>query len=630
MIIILVALFVTNVFADDDPKDTAKSNASLLKERAGSEKKLKQNFINPLIGSDLLKTLDQSKSGKVQLVCPNSKEFLTIMIIPKGTGDFDANIYWDSNFDEQLDQAFSVTNISGVCTNGFIRCTPGTWQDCKDYTFKFENNNLVVQETYRTELSGCFCVNQSCGSNLIWNNLGYVLKLFGGAIAGAFQSADPRYTISDSLIDGTAIYFYGQKVKDCTVPSGGSGALYPETYYKAPSGISAAVESLVMSQSQDPDSYYNMMVNIGRNTPSQLRSCVIKRNVYSNIQNKYKPCNELMSLPNGTFNFVGGWDSNGESKQCYYDRGSCYLLSGHDNSWDVCYSRIVSEGNLLNFINASFLVGTGYTAVQVVNLNVSGKGDYSSCYGSDDDDSDVWVYVNAICRYIGCQVTESIDDTCSDLESNSSCVLYDEYIDNVQTIRNGSRTGLRPVKQCVTVCGEGTCEECGQVRCYDWISVNRSYLCTDQPIDLSKAEQRLATVVPSTQYDEGQGKLTFSDIRYENGQWVSYPNQVFWVGTGEKPDYCEQACKVRVPRDNTQVSIGNPVSSSQVSSLNPYVYYYRTCENGVCPVESGEEIVTQCQCVNDFGAASTMLQSLRLAGQDIICSSGNSKTLPGY
>lgn len=620
---------VSIVFAGEG-QDAAKQSNSLFRERAGSEKKLKQNFINPLLGGDKLYTIDQSKSGNVQLVCPSSKEFLTILVIPKETGDFDANIYWDSNMDGTMDKAISVTGVSGLCSNGFIKCDLGTWQNCQNYSFKVEGNNLYLQETYRTELSGCFCINQSCGSNLLWNNLGYVLKTFGGAVATAFQQSDPRYAISDSRLDGTAIYFYGQKTRDCLTAPGGSGSLYPETYWKAPSSIKSSVESLVLSQSQDPESFYNMIVNFATNTPSQVRSCIKKRSVYSNIIDKYDSCSNVTSYP--TFNFVGGWDSNGDSKQCFYDRrGYCYVLSGYDSSWDVCYSRIVNEGNLLYFINSSFLLGTGITAVQVTNLSVSGRGNYSSCYGSDNDAWDVWVYVSAVCKYIGCTVQEQIENTCEALESNSSCVLYNEFVDNVQTVRNGVRTGLYPVsKICVITCAEGTCSECGRVYCYDWMTISREYLCTDQPIDLSGAKRRLGSVVPSTQYSSSTGILIYTDVRYESGQWVTYTNQQIQIKPGEKQADCEKVCRVKAPKPNTQVGLGDAVTQNWATTQGNYVFYYRPCSDDVCSIEEGEVIDIPCQCMNDFGAASTLMQTMRLAGQDMICTSGNIKTLPGY
>jgi hypothetical protein len=221
-----------------------------------------------------------------------------------------------------------------------------------------------------------------------------------------------------------------------------------------------------------------------------------------------------------------------------------------------------------------------------------------------------------------CERQESIQDTCSTYQNDSSCSLKDEIIDGTYTVKDGIKTGLTPLKQCRVVCG--------QYYCPDFWTIERVYNCVTNSIDLSKAERRLATVVPSTQYNESQGMLFFNDIRYQSNQWVSYPNQQFWVGAGTKPDDCEQACRVRIPRKDTQVSQTGSVSNRQTGGAGNYVYYYRVCQSGNCPVEPGEEIDIPCRCMNDFGAASTILQTLRLAGQDIICTTGNIKTIPGY
>ncbi|MDI1473044.1 hypothetical protein QI155_10920, partial [Thermodesulfovibrio sp. 1176] len=566
-------------------------------------------------------------SGDVQLVCPSSKEFLTVLVKPKGTGDFDADIYWDSDMDGKMDRSLTVNNVSGICTNGFISCQPGTWRDCQNYEFKFENSELFLQQSYRTELAGCFCINQSCGSNLLWNNIGYVLKIFGGAVAGAFQKVDSRYAISDARIDGAAIYFYSQKTKDCRIAEGGSGILYPESFWKTPYAINSTVESLVLSQSQDSNSFYNLMVRANQNNYSQLRSCVVKRNIYSDITYRYKPCGEFGY---DTFTFIGGYDLNGDSKQCYYYRNSCYMLSGHDSSWNICYSRLIGHGNILYFINSSFLAGTGLTAVEVTNLTHSGMANLVNCFGSGDDAADIWIYVKATCQYLGCQVIENIENSCLDMENNSSCTLYDEFVDGVQTVRGGVRTGLYPLKQCVTLCAGGNCPECGQIRCYDWISRNRTYLCTDQPIDLSSSKTRLGSVVSSSNYSDSTGVITFNDVRYENGIWKNYSNQTFWVGGKKETDSCEKACRVKVASLPTQVGLGDPVSSNRTGSYTGDIYYYRPCYNDICPAQEGETIDIPCQCMNDFGAASTLMQTMRIAGQDMICTSGNIKTLPGY
>jgi hypothetical protein len=47
----------------------------------------------------------------------------------------------------------------------------------------------------------------------------------------------------------------------------------------------------------------------------------------------------------------------------------------------------------------------------------------------------------------------------------------------------------------------------------------------------------------------------------------------------------------------------------------------------VCPAGDGEEIITDCQCVNEFAEAAAIMQTLRLGAQDMICSDGTKKLL---
>jgi hypothetical protein len=614
---ILLLFYQWAVANEQSAEDTAKTQYEQFKTRAGKSDTLRKNFINPLLGGGNLKTIDLSQEGQAQIACPSSKEFLTVMIRPKATGDFDADIYWDSNLDNKMDKSMTVNGISGVCANGFIICAPGTWQNCKDYTFEYNNGDLIVKETYITELSGCFCINSSCGSNLLWNNLGYVVKLFGGAVASAFQKADPRYSISDSLIDGPAIYFYGQKTRDCSLASvqGVSRVRDLEKYKNSPALISGDMQSEILTQSSDPNSlYYNMYFHAQNGTQEQ-KFCSITRAVTETLQNVYKPC------PNNPTTVIGGWDANGESRQCFYDFHGCRMLSSSDSSWESCYSKITGQGNLLNLLNESIYAGTGYIAARIDSMSVSGRANLSGCFGADDDAYDVSITINATCQHEECNPIPLVNNTCTNFDSDPSCVLWDEKIDGVPTIRDRVRTGLRPLPQCVIACGE--------THCYDFLRVERTYLCSSQPMDLSFAKQRLATVVPTSQYDGTN--LTFTDTRYENGRWANYPNQIFHIQRGQLGEDCEKACKVRVSMKNTQVGTGDPLSNVRSgASYQDYVYYYRACYNDQCPVDAGEELVTPCQCTQDFAGAASVMQSLRLAGQDIICSSGNIKALPGH
>lgn len=651
------------VLAEDNPKDPAQAMYEQFKGRAGSSESLQQNFMNPLLGGGNISTIDLSQSGQAQVLCPGSKEFLTVVVQPTSTGDFNAQIYWDSNFDSKLDRSTAVNGVSGVCANGFIICDPGKWINCAPYRFNYDKNtkNISFIPSEITDLSGCFCINNSCGSNLIWNNLTLVVKTFGGAVAGAFQQADPRYAISQARIDGTAIYFYGQQAQNCTVASGGSGVTNPEQYYNSPALISSATELEVYTQSQDPESYYNLVISPLQNQTHNSQMCADRYNAYPD----YKECEyPSPTVTQNTEPYCPGYSVGTCGENCLYinfgfkdtPHTSTYAfrLSHPErvNRAVLSVDGLDDDGGKAFYFNGHEVYRTGggsscfwgysgdVTSLLLQNNTIVINGSSGGCGSWNSHDRCGYVRLtilyNSVCPghpELSCdgnipprccipQVERF--NGCDDLSSRSDCVLRDQKIDGVYVIRDGVKTGLIPLKQCQTVCGVPVCPDF-------WVS-EKTFLCTQEYFDLSGAKKRLSTVVPSTQYSESQGMITFTDIRNENDNWQTYPNQQFYVGNDpNKPDDCEQACRVRIPQTAPQVGLGGPESQHKTSSAQShYIYYYRACVNGVCPVQAGEEVDISCRCMNDFGNAATAMAALRMAGQDIICSSGNIKTLPGY
>lgn len=642
---------------DNSPSSVATDLYNLFREKGGTEKALKQQFLNPLLGGGRLWTLDETKEGEVQLVCPSSKEFLTVLIKPKSTGDFDADIYWDSDMDGRMDRSMTVSNVSGICTNGFISCDPGTWVNCRNYTFEYNNGNLQLQEVGLTSLAGCFCINQSCGSNLLWNNIGYILKIFGGAVAGAFQKADSRYAISDARVDGAAIYFYGQRTRECGVAEGGSGALYPESYWKTPLSISGAIESLVFSQSQDPNSYYNMLKYAASNQESyeclirniatpEYQECLYPNPIVTKNTEPYcqgytvgtcgENCVQIkfgfkdtphtsqygvkfshLELIKSVILSVGGLDDDG-GKQFYFN-GNLVYQTGGGNSCFWGYSgnvtSLVQQDNIINIVGLSRGCGSwdshdrcGYVTLTIL---------YDSrCPGDPNIRCDGNIPPRC------CVPRISIVDGCENFQNRSDCSLKDEIKDNVYVIKDQIRTGLVPIRQCQQVCENMICPDF-------WID-KKVFICSNDSYDLSSAKRRLGTISSTLSYSESSGQLQFTDTRMIGSSWVDIPNQQFFITAQQKPDGCEKACRVKVLQTNTQVALGSPISQQHITLTNDFVYYYRPCYNNTCPVEEGEVIDIPCQCMNDFGAASTLMQTTRLAGQDMICTSGNIKTLPGY
>ncbi|WP_028842915.1 conjugal transfer protein TraN [Thermodesulfovibrio yellowstonii] len=469
----LIFVFVTNILAQDSQtqgQDAARQNWESVRAKAGSPDALKQHFVNPLLGGGLLSTIDNSKSGNVQIACPSSKEFLTVVIQPKGTGDFSAQIYWDRDLNGQMDSSLTVPNVSGVCADGFISCDPGTWNHCKDYQFVYSNGDLTLKEVALTDLSGCFCVNSSCGSNLVWNNLTLALKTFGGAVAGAMQQADPRFAISDARIDGAAIYFYGQKARDCTVASGGTGSLNPEQYYNSPFRIQSDTEIQVISQQQDPTSFYNLMLAPIKNMNIQTVQCSIKRVVTCSIQTAgcsitmsgngwWHQDEQLMQLV-GEGNKIGVYTEGVKTGEIIFPYGvtvTGVISSGTNN----CGMSFWGEGNTLKASGEKgggtlyFSGGVTVSGSLWMSLN-NGRGyvwvenNNSLRFYEDRFGSGGYIYFGAYTCPLGNYPCSGNPPTCT---AGRSCVTHSSTTTKYQCSLNGNLYDTQD--QCTTSCYSG-------------------------------------------------------------------------------------------------------------------------------------------------------------------------------
>lgn len=664
VLVVSILLFCSTVKANDEiatSKESARQQYEQFRGVAGSPSGLRNNFVNPLIGGGNLKTIDLSQEGNAQIACPSSREFLTVLIQPTGTGDFHADIYWDSDLDGRMDKSLTINNISGVCANGFISCNPGTWDNCSTYAFVYNEQNkaLETRPVGLYDLSGCFCVNNSCGTNLVWQNLSTVLKTFAGAVAGILQQANPRYTISQARVEGPAIYFYGQSASDCTIVQTQGGVAKPENLYSPTNEtkLVMARENEVIAQQGDPYSLYNLMKKANEAQQSVINSCFIQRNVsevklglYDIISPISGNGGSVRECGDRCIRVVLGWE--GDNYWCascsiytlYYD----LLLKRPDliesailvyAAWDDWIQFWLNDYLLWNGPYGNWTSPTDYPPGSCElstswrwGLNVSADSFFVGVLPNTVLRTKIRVAVSGCGEGYGlldlrvksyCDVIENVSNTCNQFEEDPTCVLWNERVDGVQTIKEGVRTGLNPyyTPECVFICNN--------YHCYDFMRIEREYLCDSNPADLSYAKKRLATVVPSSSYNNSQ--LRFDDIRYENNTWTSYPNQVLQIQGEPLGDDCEKICRVKKPFTRTQIGTSGPVSKMKpADSTGDFVYFYRACYKDQCPLQEGEILDRSCTCANDFGAAATIMQTLRMAGRDIICSSGNIRTVPGY
>jgi hypothetical protein len=74
----------------------------------------------------------------VQLTDVSSDVFLEVLAQPGHMGDISTLIVrQDTDFNDSFDTMFSSPVIaSGVCENGIISCSPGTWNNCRFYQWQ--------------------------------------------------------------------------------------------------------------------------------------------------------------------------------------------------------------------------------------------------------------------------------------------------------------------------------------------------------------------------------------------------------------------------------------------------------------------------------------------------------------
>ena len=108
----------------------------------------------------------------------------------------------------------------------------------------------------------------------------------------------------------------------------------------------------------------------------------------------------------------------------------------------------------------------------------------------------------------------------------------------------------------------------------------------------------------------------------------TYRDPAYGLGRVELPltqgEDCIPACKLRKVEERAQAA---PASTTNDFRRDPstQVFVYRTCVDGRCPVKEDEEVVVDCQCLNEFNLATATMQALRQAAIDLICSDGTPK-----
>lgn len=632
--------FVSLVLAQDDPKTRAKSAAMGALSQYGTSEGLRQNAMEPLSAGTPLRT-GTGKTFTAQVSCLGSQRFLHLAMIPSGTNDIQAlAVDLDANFDGVAETTRSFgPSISAVCNNGFVQCGPGTTTGCAYQKWRYTSAGLGVTPVAQGKLGACYCINNSCGANLLLTNSRKVLEDLGTGITAAMQTTVPKLGIAKVQADDVLNMTFFGALQSC----GGGGT--PEGYYGNPAGMSADGQAL-------------------RDSPSFTMQALVESPSYSSSGTTQGTCNvtrtittsqadvpnviDVEALPMGTVESCGDRCMRVTLGQ----RGNNYYLNlGHCGYKEQAGTLRVNRPDLVSAVRLIEVGMDDWLRVRVEGSIVynadpawtapgSRCGDYddrgtkavsidvTSAFhdvapGSSvhlqnelslDDDGEAWSVFEF--RFDqGCQLeTESIDNGCAGLEADSGCQLVRESVDGVRTVDNYYRTGLTPLPSSK----DYVSGSCTVSLTRDWHQKSRTYTCKTgtSPYDASVGVERWQSI--HSTLDPNSGAFTDKTRDPDTGNWSTHSSSVALPSPQAEPGRAP-VCKTRRPRPGSAMGADGAVSTLNATGV-AWDYTYRECtDSTTCPVQPDETIVSDCNTGSNFAEAAAMMQTIRMAGQDLVC-----------
>ncbi|MET3435988.1 hypothetical protein [Sphingomonas sp. 1185] len=617
-------------------EDRARAAAAASRQRSGDSDALRRNYVTPGLAGQSVATVDARTRFTPDIACKRSATMLELIVQPAVTGDIGRLIVSrDADLDGRFDSSFTApAPISGICANGVIACQPGTWNGCRHFRWDAGVGGAIgLTDVPLSALASCYCVNASCGANLVMGNLPSVLKDLGGGVVGALTSADPRIGVAEASIDGPSIRYTGAVTTACTP----SPDLAATTYRANPSAIQG--DAFVLSRT---NSVFQELAGsaAGRGKVEQTRACTVERDVRLAEVNS----DDIIARVAGGYATV---EPSAETR--LFQLGSPRddsLSGGRCRLFDFRMTLRVGDVDRLRELRLSRYFMDDWMQLRVDGrLVLSDPGNWTgggtpakkcergrTWYGAPDldlkpyltkGDHEIWLRVAvggegeafaevAATLDLACQSSERVIDLCAGYAADKACRLTDERIDDVVTIRNGVVTGLKPLPQRRDF-GSGACS-LSLTR--DFFAKDRRYTCTsDTGLTPEPDLGRAAYII-----DRSTETMLADRTRNSDGS-TSATTRAFGLPQRAAVPTCETLCKTRAPSVNTAAASDGVVGSRQVDPTGWQTFYHACTAENVCPAGPGEEIVSPCGCLDDFPEAAVMMQTVRLGGADLVCTS---------
>jgi len=614
-------------------EERARAAAEAARAKSGDSEAIQRNYLTPGLAGQPITTVDTSRSFNPNLACQKTATLMEVLVQPGGSGDLTTvQIARDTDFDGTVDSRINLAlPVSGICANGVISCQPGSWNQCNYFRWGVDAaRNLKLTQVDMPELAGCYCLNNSCGSNLAWSNMPGVLGDLGGGMIGALTTADPRIGVAQAVIEGPAIRYVGAQSTACTADP----ALAQTGYRANPSALAgdafaaSSGNSLFQSLAGSP---------IGVGTAQQVRHCTIERQVTATGANAEdvirRTSGGYATIRSGTsidFQLGSPADNSLAGGSCrLFDFRMTLHVGDPDRIVEARLAQLFADDWAQVRIDGT-LVASGPTPWTSSTTPPGGCEKKKTFYASPNvdlkpwltpGDHEIWLRLAVADGGEGmaqvhvvvddsCKTVEQLIDRCGVLAADAKCRIDSELVDGVQTFRNGVNTGLRPLPQ-TRLLGS---QSCPVSLTRDFFFKDRTYRCEVESTALPTPDTSRGAYI----IDRSTETMLADRARQSDGSFAESTRPFALPDRGTVPA-CEPICKTRAPRVNTAAAPAGVVGSQQ-NDPAAYDTFYHACGTGnVCPAGPGEEIVSACGCLDDFPEAAVMMQTVRLAGADLVC-----------
>lgn len=622
-----IAMVVTDASAAPTPADRARAAAAASRARTSSSDLLLRNVINPGIGGGAVSTVDGSRTFTSNLSCRKTQNLLRAVATPLPSGDLALALSRDTNLDGSYDWNSTVPVVSGVCANGYITCAPGSWTGCTVHKWDVDaSGNITATPGPMAQNDSCYCVNNSCGPGLVTANMNSILTHLGGGVVGALTTNDPRYGVASADIAGSAIVYSGSQTTACSA----SPTVTAQNYRTNPAAISGDAFAAA-SSSVTYAALAGSTVGSGRT--EQTRACSIQRNItvdsidYDDVVTAAGSFSSITSC--GTD--CKRYRIEGSSRCPPRDFTATFSIARPDRLRSVTITRLEAEDWVQARVDGLAVSSAGrrawltdgappgsceqdgpYTttpALDVTSTFATG-GNHTIAARVAGGGGSYWGRVDVEIRVnTGCTTAETETDLCSGYAADSKCRLHREDVDGVLTYEAGAKTGLTPVPQTRLFGGAS----CTLSLTRPWFEKQRQYRCVVDGGAITYPDVSRGGYI----IDNSTATVLADRTKNSAGDFVT-STRAFANPPQDPVDRCENVCKTRAPKVNNDAAPAGVVATLQ-NDPNGFNTFYHTCAASVCPLGPGETVITPCGCVDDFPEAFVMMQAVRLAGSDLVC-----------